>query len=67
MIALYHGTIQFADTFNAFCGARVITNNIAQTDKMRASTLARVSQNRFERFEVSVNITQNCKTHYDTD
>jgi hypothetical protein len=64
VIAFHHGTIQFADAFDAFSRICVVTDHVAQAQEMGASTLARVCQYRFERFEISVDITQNCETHY---
>jgi hypothetical protein len=64
VIAFHHGAIQFANAFNAFLRVSVITDHVTQTQKMSASTLARISQNCFKRLEISVDIAQNCKTHY---
>jgi hypothetical protein len=64
VIAFYHGTIQFADAFDAFSWICIITDHVAQAQKTTASTLARVCQYRFERFEISVDITQDSETHY---
>jgi hypothetical protein len=63
VITFYHWTIQFADTFHAFSRICVVTDHVAQTHELGTSTLARIRQYRFERFKVSVDITQNCETH----
>ena len=63
MIAFYHGAIQFADALYAFVRIGVIADHVAQAHKVGASTLPRVRQDCFERFEVRVNITEDCKTH----
>jgi hypothetical protein len=64
VIAFYHSAIEFADTFDTFSRICVVTDHVAQAQEMGASTRARISQYRFERFEISVDITQNCETHY---
>ena len=63
MIALYHGAIQFAYAFDAFARVGVITDYVAQAHKMRAPAFPRVRQYCFERFEIRVDVTKNCKTH----
>ena len=63
VIAFHDGTIQFANAFHAFSRIRVVTDHVAQAHKMRAFALARVGQHGFERFEIGVDITENCETH----
>ena len=63
MIAFHDRAIQFANPFHTLVRVRIVADHIAKADKMRAIALARIGQNRFERLEVGVNVTKNCKTH----
>jgi len=63
VIAFYQRAIQFWDTTQAFSWVGIVTNDVSQTDKLRASAFARIREYRVERFEISMDITQDCQTH----
>ena len=63
VIAFYHWAIQFAHAFDAFTRIGIITDYVAQAYEVRASACARVRQHCFERFKISVDITENCDAH----
>src|SRR5262249_33604758 len=63
VIAFYHGAIQFADKIQAFSRVGVITDHVSQTNKVRPSAVACIRENCFERFKISMDITQNCEAH----
>jgi hypothetical protein len=50
------------DTFTRIC---VVTDDVAQTDEVRASALTRVRYHGFKRFEIGMNVTENGEPHYD--
>ena len=52
VITLNHWAIEFADKFDAFSRICIVTDHVAQTDKVCASALTRVGHHGFERFEV---------------
>ena len=63
MIALDDGTVDVADAFDALVGVGVVTDDVAQTNKVRAVVLVRVLQHSVKRLEVSMNVTENCVAH----
>jgi hypothetical protein len=44
-------------------GVGVVTDDVAQTNKVRAVVLVRVLQHGVERLEVGMNVTENCVAH----
>jgi hypothetical protein len=65
VIAFHHRAIQLADKLDAFSWICIVTNDVAQTDEVRASALTRVRHHGFERFEIGMNVTENGEPHYD--
>jgi hypothetical protein len=65
VVAFHHRAIELADKLDAFTRVCVVTDDVAQTDEVRASALTRVRHHGFKRFEIGMNVTENCKPHYD--
>src|SRR5206468_7734307 len=63
VVAFHNWTIHFEDALDAFMRVGVITDHVAQTNKVRALTLVRVRQHGLERLEIGLDITENCETH----
>ncbi len=66
MVAFHHRAIQLADKLNAFTRICVVTDDVAQTDEVRASALTRVRHHGFKRFEIGMNVTENGEPHWDS-
>jgi hypothetical protein len=64
VVTFHHRAIELADKLDAFTWIRVVTDDIAQTNEVRASALMRVRHHGFKRFEIGMNVTENCKPHY---
>ena len=65
MVTFHHRAIEFADKLDAFTWIRVVTDDVAQTDEVRASALTRVRHHGFKRFEIGMNVTENGEPHFD--
>ena len=63
MIALHGGAVHAANSFDAFVRAGVVTDNIAQANKMIAVILLGVGGHGVERFEVGVDVTEDGEAH----
>ena len=63
VIAFYYRAIQVANTFDAFTRICVVTDHVAKADKVRASAFTRVRHYGFERFEIRMDVTENCEPH----
>ena len=64
MIALHDRAIHRLHPFDAFVRIGIVTDNIAEADKVGASLLGRVVKDGFERLEIGVNITENCASQH---
>jgi hypothetical protein len=64
MVAFHYRTIELADELDAFIRICVVTDDVAQTNEMRASALTRVVHHGFKRFEIGMNVTENSEAHY---
>jgi hypothetical protein len=65
VVAFYHWAIELADKLDAFTRICVVTDDVAQTDEMRAPAFTRVCHHGFKRFEIGMNVTENGESHYD--
>jgi hypothetical protein len=65
VIAFYHRAIDLADKLDAFTRICIVTDDVTQTDEVRAFALTRVRHDGFKRLEIGMNVTENCKPHYD--
>ena len=65
VVAFHHWTIELADKLDAFTRICVVTDDITQTDEVRASALTRVRHYGIERFEIGMNVTENGEPHWD--
>lgn len=63
MVPFDDGAVHFADPFDAFVGVGVVTDDVAQANKVRAIVLARVVQDGVERLEVGMNVTEDREAH----
>ncbi len=63
MIAFDDRAIHFPNALGTFVRIRVITNDIAKTNKVRALVLVGIGKHRLERFEIGVDITENGEAH----
>ena len=63
MVAFDDGAVHVADAFDAFVRIGVVTDDVAQTNKVRAVVLMRVLQDGLERLEIGMNVTENRETH----
>src|SRR6266404_2035944 len=64
MVAFDDGAVQIADAFDTLVRIGVVTDDVAQTDKVRAIVLMRLLQHGLERLEIGMNITENSETHF---
>ena len=64
MITFYYWAIELADNFDAFAGICVVTNHVAEADKVRAPASTRVGHYSFQRLKIRVNVTENCEPHW---
>ena len=65
VVSFHHRAVELADKLDAFTGIRVVTDDVAQANEMRASALTRVLYHRFKRFEIGMNVTENGEPHWD--
>ncbi len=63
MIALDDGAVHVADAFDALVRVGVVTDDVAQANKVRAVVLVRVIQHGIKRLKVGMNITADRETH----
>ena len=63
VVAFDDRAIHFANALDALVRVGVVTDHVAQTNKVRALALARVRQHGFERLEIGVNVTENGEAH----
>jgi hypothetical protein len=65
VIAFHHRAIELANKLDAFTRICVVTDDVAQTDEVRASALTRIRHHGFKRFEIGMNVTENGEPHWD--
>src|SRR4029077_10580467 len=65
VVAFHRRAIELADKLDAFTRICVVTDDVAQTDEVRASALTRVRHHGFKRFEIGMNVTENGDPHFD--
>jgi hypothetical protein len=65
VVAFHRWTFELANKLDAFTRICVVTDDVTQTDKVRASALTRVRHHGFKRFEIGMNVTENGEPHYD--
>ena len=63
MVAFDDRAIHLAHTLHAFLRVRVVTDYVAETNKLRALSRARISQDCLKRLEVGMNVTEDCESH----
>jgi hypothetical protein len=63
VVALYHRAIHLPDEVEAFVRVRVVPDEIAEADVVRAICLLGVGEDRLRRFEVGVEVAENGETH----
>jgi hypothetical protein len=63
VVALDHGAIERADQFNACLWVRAVSDEVAETDVMRAALDLRVGQDRLEGLQVAVDVTEDGDAH----
>ncbi len=64
MVAFDDGAIQVADAFDALVWVGVVTDDVAQANKVRAVVLVCFLQDGLERLEIGMNVTENRETHF---
>jgi len=64
VVAFDDGAVHFAHALDALMRVGVVTDHVAQTNKVCALALARVLQHGFERLEVGMNVTEDRETHW---
>ena len=65
MVAFDHRAMELTDKLDAFTRICVVTDDVTQTNKVRASALTRVRHHGFKRFEIGMNVTENGEPHFD--
>ena len=64
MVAFDDGAVQVTNAFDALVRIGVITDDVAQTNKVLAVMLLRVLQDGVERLEIGMNVTENREAHF---
>ena len=63
MISPYRWTLHFFHDLDTFVGVRVVTNDVAKADEMRAVALTCVGQHGFRCLEIGVQVAKNREAH----
>ena len=63
VVSLHHRAFEILDDLDAFARVGVVTDDVAETDELRAGLGLRVREHGLERFEVRVDVAENGNTH----
>jgi hypothetical protein len=63
VVIAQHTKIDFCNNIQAFAGIRAVPNNVTQANDSIATLKLNVSQDRLQRFEVSMDIANDCSAH----